>query len=255
MFSTHLYQGLDVVIFSVLKRSWSKYHDDFKRETGKKVSKQNFLAIYAKAHLEALSKNNIIAAFKKTGVVPFNPDVIMETMLAPSHTSSTQSGLPIPLTSPVCVMSDLIDRIVARRSNTPTSDIEMDDKEHNSGGENNRGLWTPTRVALSELGSTLLLHLVSRSTPWLSSKFPLFPPSTISPFKLYNRELLEIKPETKNEKLLQDVLREAEDRDRKRKTAMVNMQGVIVLQNMYVKKNNMHLQRHENEQKRKSQKK
>ena len=262
--STHLYQGLDVVVFSVLKRSWSKFRDNFERETGGKVSKRNFLAVYAKAHLEALSNENIVAAFKKTGVVPFNPDVITEAMLAPSRTSSTHSGLPIALTSPLRVMSDLIDRIVARQAYTLNLDVDMDGGSHDlddesspeseSNTEENFGLLTPTRVAISELASTSLSHLVSASPPRSSSQIPLFPPSTISPFKSYNQELLELEPRTENEKRLQDALREAEDRDRRRKIAMVNMQGVTVLQNMYVKKNNRHLQGHEDERKRKSQK-
>jgi hypothetical protein len=254
--STHLYQGLDVVVFSVLKRSWSKFRDNFERETGGKVSKKNFLGVYAKAHLEALSKKNIIAAFKKTGVVPFNPDVITETMLAPSRTSSTQSGLPVPLTSPLRVMSDLIDRVVARQSNT---DVDFDVDVHSTPTRGPKDkefsqLSTPTRAAMADLGSTSLSHLLSNSTPHSSSKIPLFPPNTISPFKTYNQELLELETKTENERRLQDALREAEDRDRRRKIAMVTMQGVTVLQNMYVKRNNRHLQGHEEERRKKSQK-
>jgi hypothetical protein len=124
--STHLYQGLDVVIFSILKRSWTKFRDDFERN-GAKVAKTNFLSVYAKAHLEALSKENIISAFKKTGVVPFNPDVITATMLAPSRTSSVLSGLPLTLTSPVRVMTDCIDRYLARQARLAESDTEMDE--------------------------------------------------------------------------------------------------------------------------------
>ena len=96
----HLYQRLDVVIFSVLKRSWTKFCDDFERN-GAKVAKTNFSSVYAKAHIEALSKENIISAFKKTGIVPFDPNVITITMLVLSHTSSTKSSLPLALTSPV----------------------------------------------------------------------------------------------------------------------------------------------------------
>ena len=41
-----------------------------KSETGGKVSKQNILSVYAKPHLEALSNENIIAAFKRPGWSP-----------------------------------------------------------------------------------------------------------------------------------------------------------------------------------------
>lgn len=47
--STHVYQGLDVVIFSVLKRVWSDEWDKFEK-SGPAVSKLNFLSIYARAH-------------------------------------------------------------------------------------------------------------------------------------------------------------------------------------------------------------
>ncbi|KAF8228900.1 hypothetical protein L208DRAFT_1289141, partial [Tricholoma matsutake] len=87
--STHIYQGLDVVIFSILKRWWTEARDKYERQQGHKVDKTNFLSIYAKAHLQALSKENIIAAFRKTGIVPLNRNVITDEMLVPSTTSSS----------------------------------------------------------------------------------------------------------------------------------------------------------------------
>src|SRR5271154_231005 len=47
--STHIYQGLDMVIFSSLKCAWSDKRDKFER-TGPAVSKVNFLQVYARAH-------------------------------------------------------------------------------------------------------------------------------------------------------------------------------------------------------------
>ena len=113
--STHIYQGLDVVIFSVLKRRWTEARDDYKHQHGHKVDKTNFLSVYAQAHAQALSKENIIAAFRKTGVVPLDRDVITEEMLAPSITSSSRGFLPIPQVSPVRVMEDMIHRQLARK--------------------------------------------------------------------------------------------------------------------------------------------
>ncbi|KAF9440609.1 hypothetical protein P691DRAFT_793161 [Macrolepiota fuliginosa MF-IS2] len=70
--STHLYQGLDIVIF--------KEQDKFERTTKQSVNKTNFLAVYA-----------------KTGIVPFNPDIIPETSLAPSLETSAAGITPLPL--------------------------------------------------------------------------------------------------------------------------------------------------------------
>ena len=73
--STHIYQGLDVVIFSVLKQWWTESQDDYERQRGHKVDKANFLSVYARAHTQALSKKNIVAAFRKTGIIPL--DIVM----------------------------------------------------------------------------------------------------------------------------------------------------------------------------------
>ncbi len=40
--ATHIYQGLDVVLISVLKNSWSEEKDIFFREIGQKVTKYTF---------------------------------------------------------------------------------------------------------------------------------------------------------------------------------------------------------------------
>ncbi|KIL70546.1 hypothetical protein M378DRAFT_49547, partial [Amanita muscaria Koide BX008] len=98
--STHLYQGLDVVIFSILKRCWSEARDMFERQRRGKVNKTNFLKIYAEAHVKTLTPENIHAAFQKTGIVPFNPAVITEEMMAPSLTWSIEEPLPFPMEEP-----------------------------------------------------------------------------------------------------------------------------------------------------------
>ncbi|KII87829.1 hypothetical protein PLICRDRAFT_81106, partial [Plicaturopsis crispa FD-325 SS-3] len=73
---THVYQGLDVAVFSLLKRIWSEIKARRERSTGKKVTKENFLSIYGEAHVQALTPEVIKSAFRKTGVWPFDPSVI-----------------------------------------------------------------------------------------------------------------------------------------------------------------------------------
>src|SRR4051794_24664946 len=51
--STHVYQGLDVVIFARLKYNWSLARDEWERR-GHTVNKTNFLAVYAEAHSKTL---------------------------------------------------------------------------------------------------------------------------------------------------------------------------------------------------------
>ncbi|KIM35936.1 hypothetical protein M413DRAFT_43760, partial [Hebeloma cylindrosporum] len=73
---THIFQGLDVVIFAVLKLYLGQERDKLLRTTGKAIDKSNFNEIYAKAYLRALTPENVKSAFKKTGISPFNPDVV-----------------------------------------------------------------------------------------------------------------------------------------------------------------------------------
>ncbi|EJF65281.1 DDE-domain-containing protein, partial [Dichomitus squalens LYAD-421 SS1] len=105
--STHALQGLDVVIFGPLKQAWTVARDDYENRGGR-VSKRNFLSIYASAHTNTLTANNIRAAFRKTGVVPFNPGVITDTMIAPSLASSSHGVVPLLQTSPVRALTTLI---------------------------------------------------------------------------------------------------------------------------------------------------
>ncbi|TFK82751.1 CENP-B protein, partial [Polyporus arcularius HHB13444] len=97
---THVFQGLDVVVFSSLKRHWTAERDVFERGGGK-ITKSNFLSVYAKAHTKALSHANVTAAFRKTGVVPFNRAVVTQDMMAPSLESSCRGTLPLPQTTPI----------------------------------------------------------------------------------------------------------------------------------------------------------
>src|SRR5580704_13506659 len=88
--STHVYQGLDVVIFSTLKRAWSDEQDRFERN-GSQVNKSNFIGVFAKAHAHAFTPKNIKSAFAKTGIIPYNPNVITAEMMAPSLETSQKS--------------------------------------------------------------------------------------------------------------------------------------------------------------------
>ena len=56
--STYVYQGLDVIIFSVLKCAWSDKRDRFEAQ-GPAVTKLNFMAVYAKAHTRTFTEGNI----------------------------------------------------------------------------------------------------------------------------------------------------------------------------------------------------
>ncbi|THU95545.1 DDE-domain-containing protein, partial [Dendrothele bispora CBS 962.96] len=99
--STHAYQGLDVVIFAVLKQRWTEICDDYERRTGQPVRKEIFLSLYGQAHVKAFTRENITSAFRATGIVPFNRDIISSTKMAPSLEHSSANELPLTLPTPV----------------------------------------------------------------------------------------------------------------------------------------------------------
>jgi hypothetical protein len=246
--STHIYQGLDVVIFNILKRWWTEARDKYEQQCGHKVDKTNFLSIYAEAHLQALSKENIIVAFQKTGIVPLNCDVITDEMLAPSTTSSCQGFLPIPQASPVRIMEDMIHQQLAREATT-----SEDGTRENSEGEGaspseqvgSPQISTPVRVAINEIASSSAAFLVSKTPPHSRAKPPRFTPYTISPIKWRQHVILDNEPQMEREAALIAALQEAEDQDAWWKRAMIGMQATTMLQGMYVAKVQGHLEEHE----------
>ncbi|EKM77874.1 hypothetical protein AGABI1DRAFT_15505, partial [Agaricus bisporus var. burnettii JB137-S8] len=67
---THVYQSLDVCIFSPLKTQFAKERDEHLRMTGEPITKENFLTIYGRTHLKVLTPELIKTAFRKVGIVP-----------------------------------------------------------------------------------------------------------------------------------------------------------------------------------------
>ena len=108
---THIYQGLDVVIFSVLKWHLSDECDKWVCQHAGEINKTNFLELYRNVHLAALTSENVQAAFWKTGVWPFNPAVVTDETLAPSKPTSQQSNLSITLPTPLRVIADLFQKL------------------------------------------------------------------------------------------------------------------------------------------------
>jgi hypothetical protein len=175
--STHVYQGLDIVILSTLKRAWSDERDKFER-TGPVISKINFLAVYAKAHVRAFTQANILAAFKKTGIVPFNPGVVTKAMTAPSLETSTSSLLLLPLASPVQELVDLISQHQARKRKQEDED---EPPQTPPALRRQDAQYTPVRRAVNALASTSASFVVSRSPFKSTSDLPTFKTITISP--------------------------------------------------------------------------
>jgi hypothetical protein len=60
---THAYQGLDVGVHGPIKTYWGQERNKLEEETGDVVTKDNFIEVYSRAHLWAMTCVNIQSAF------------------------------------------------------------------------------------------------------------------------------------------------------------------------------------------------
>ena len=69
--------------------------------------KGNFNKIYPKAYTHALTPENIKSAFQKTGIVPFNPDVVTPAMMALSKETSSEEHLPVKSSKGIKIIANM----------------------------------------------------------------------------------------------------------------------------------------------------
>ena len=98
---THALQGLDVVCFAKFKSAWHKLIRKFEEESNRTVKKEDFTQLFGKAFLQTFDEDTIRAAFRCTGVWPFDPSAISPAQMKPSECTSIHSAFPMQLTSPV----------------------------------------------------------------------------------------------------------------------------------------------------------
>ncbi|KIJ27019.1 hypothetical protein M422DRAFT_191509, partial [Sphaerobolus stellatus SS14] len=127
---THALQGLDVVCFARMKLAWTEAIEAFELANDHGLGKSDFAGVFGAAFLKAFTPDTVKMAFEKTGIYPYNPNVITETQMKPSTTTSTQD-----------------DRILPFKQNTPIKTLMAvwDTPERRS-----QGPVTPTRRGISE---------------------------------------------------------------------------------------------------------
>ena len=101
---THALQGLDVVCFARIKEAWKEQIHKFKDLHRSKVMKGDFTKVFGNAFHKAFTVPTILAAFKKTGIHPYNPDVITPQMMKANEPSSVIGSLSILIPSPICAI-------------------------------------------------------------------------------------------------------------------------------------------------------
>ena len=88
--TSHILQPLDVSAFSPFKKAFSSECHKFVHENPNRVVTRNDLPkLIATAYRSSMTVSNIMAAFRKTGIFPFNPDVVLEQLNACPTVSST----------------------------------------------------------------------------------------------------------------------------------------------------------------------
>lgn len=230
--TTHILQGLDVVLFATVKCHLGDERDNWELKTGEQINKTNFLGIYGHAHLRALTPGNIKAAFRKTGVWPFNPSVVSEAMIAPSKETSCEAYLPVAPSSPVLVLAKMLCKLAISGVQDEGGDGEADaednvvvvveenegeaetdegndgDDRANEGPNHHKGNDSDEaatiKKAISKLAEGSMACLVSTGPMSSSSRLE---PNIMAPIPpCHPDEALNLKPRTTNERLLISAL-------------------------------------------------
>lgn len=152
--TTHALQGLDVVVFALLKRHWQAVRDQRERKTSLPVKKEDFLLLYTAARTATLTPAIIIEAFRKTGAYPVNREAISAEQTAPSQETAMYTTFPASLASPVKAV--LAANAVPVHPKVPMEQGEaLDDGKQGNTEENGTqaspfvanypGLYTPTK--------------------------------------------------------------------------------------------------------------
>jgi len=99
--TTHLLQPLDVGLFSPLQKAYGKEVDRLTHFGNVAINKGNFLPILAKARTQAYTKDNILRAWRGSGLIPPNPRKVLTklpTYRDAEKTTKSISPPPIPPT-------------------------------------------------------------------------------------------------------------------------------------------------------------
>ena len=73
--SSHIMQPLDISVYGPLKHCWNKALTAFKEKYNDTMNKSNFFVVFDEAWQACKNKpENVIAGFRKAGLIPFNSD-------------------------------------------------------------------------------------------------------------------------------------------------------------------------------------
>ena len=102
--STHILQGLDLVVFSILKTKFHDHVQTFVREHGKDPGKEDMIDLITLCILSAFTPEHIGAAWHASGLRPVDPSAINTSLLAPEPQSKRPHAFMLPPPSPIANM-------------------------------------------------------------------------------------------------------------------------------------------------------
>ena len=87
-----------------MKDAWKEEICKFEDLYKSKVTKGDFTKVFGNVFHKVFIVLTVLAAFEKTGIHPYNPNVITPQMMKASEPSSLIGLLPIPMPSPICAI-------------------------------------------------------------------------------------------------------------------------------------------------------
>lgn len=247
--TTHIYQGLDVVIFAVLKRFLMEERDKWFRTKAQAMDKNNFLAIYSAAHVRALTPENVKSAFEKTGVWPYNPLVVTEQMLAPSKATSVQAYLPVPMSDPATDALATMFRDLASINDAGRDTEDAHDDQVSGPSDANKQRHAVINTAVEALAQTNLSHLLATTLTTHLDVMPTTLPTTIP--RTTSQPLLAIKPQTDVEAILLAALQESQAEAEALRSRNIALRAGNLLNQVYCGNTRSQLQAQDEKKKRK----
>jgi hypothetical protein len=133
--ASHLLQPLDVGCFAPLKRAYGREVDKLVKNHIFHVTKVDFLPLFKAAYLASITESNIHGGFRGTGLIPFDPDVVLsrlnvrlQTPELPTETTLWEPQTPNNVIELDSQSTHLRRRIEQHQNSSPTSILEALDQ-------------------------------------------------------------------------------------------------------------------------------
>lgn len=162
---------------------WREERDSWERERHQKVSKENFLEIYARAWIRAATPDIIKAAFSKTGVWPVNRAAIAPELMAPSRETAHEGALPFVPPTPVRAVAKAMAMASRPRRHHPRTPSIHSPSAHTTEPEYDEDVLIAAWRTRDTLGASSLSFLMTTSPIRSTAHLPDFnhPPSSLVP--------------------------------------------------------------------------